>query len=187
MKTQRVGYIRVSSEDQNTDRQLDGIEIDKTFTDRASGKNAERPALKAALEHAREGDTFVVHSMDRLARNVEDMLRLVRELTEKGVAVEFVKENMTFRPGADDPRSTLMFMMLSAFSQFERAIIRERQKEGIRLARANGVYRGRTPALSPERKALLRQQVAAGAKKSDLARTFGISRKTLYNYTREGQ
>lgn len=185
MTTQRVGYVRVSSEDQNDERQLDGIQIDSKFTDRASGKNAERPALKAALQHARVGDTFVVHSMDRLARNVEDMLRIVRELTDKGVAVEFVKEQMTFRPGNDDPRSTLMFTMLSAFSQFERAIIRERQKEGINLAKAKGLYRGRRPALSPERAKLLREQVAAGGSKTQLAKKFGISRETLYQYMRE--
>lgn len=185
MKTQRVGYVRVSSDDQNTERQLDGIEVDKMFTEKISGKNAERPQLKAALNHAREGDTFVVHSMDRLARNVEDMLRIVRELTEKGVAVEFVKEQMTFKPGNDDPRSTLMFMMLSAFSQFERAIIRERQKEGIKLAKAKGVYKGRRHSLTPERITELRHEVATGANKTQLAKTFGISRETLYQYIRE--
>jgi DNA invertase Pin-like site-specific DNA recombinase len=183
MKTQRVGYVRVSSEDQNDERQLDGIELDKKFTDKASGKNAERPALKAALEHAREGDTFIVHSMDRLARNVEDMLRIVRELTEKGVSVEFIKENMAFQPGKDDPRSVLMLMLLSAVSQFERAIIRERQKEGIRIAIKKGVYRGRRPALNPERIRQLKEQVAKGANKTRLAEEFGISRETLYKYT----
>lgn len=187
MKTQRVGYIRVSSEDQNTDRQLEGVEIDKLFTDKASGKNADRPALKAALEHAREGDTFVVHSMDRLARNVEDMLRLVRELREKGVTVEFVKERLIFDTG-HCPRSTLMMMMLSAFSQFEREIIRERQKEGIRLAKARGVYKGRKSALDAHGIKLLREQVRGGeSSKAQIARNFGISRDTLYKYTKEGE
>src|SRR5688500_10531147 len=99
MAVQRVGYIRASTLDQNTQRQLDGIPLNKTFTDKVSGKDTNRPQLQAALNHVREGDTLVVHSMDRLARNVEDMLRLVRELNEKGVSVEFVKENMVFTAG----------------------------------------------------------------------------------------
>src|SRR5690349_14604168 len=129
MKHQTVGYIRVSSVDQNTERQLEDVTLDKVFTDKASGKDTNRPQLQAALTYLRQGDTLVVHSMDRLARNCEDMLRIVRELNGKGVSVRFVKENMSFTAGADDPRSTLMFTMLSAFSQFERALIKERQRE----------------------------------------------------------
>jgi len=128
-----------------------------------------------------------VHSMDRLARNVEDMLRLVRELNEKGVSVEFVKENMVFTAGKEDPRSALMFTMLSAFAQFERALIKERQREGIALAKADGKYRGRKPVLSPEKVAVLRQRVKEGANKSKLAEELGISRETLYQYLREGK
>jgi len=89
---QRVGYLRVSTVDQNTDRQLDGIALDKVFTDKASGKDTNRPELTRALEYVREGDILVVHSMDRLARNLEDLRRIVRELTGRGVRVEFVKE-----------------------------------------------------------------------------------------------
>ncbi len=160
MKGQRVGYIRVSTLDQNVERQLEGIAVDKIFTDKASGKDTNRPQLEAALSHVRSGDSLVVHSMDRLARNVEDMLRLVREMNDRGVSVEFIKENMSFTAGNDDPRSTLMFTMLSAFAQFERALIRERQREGIALAKAKGnVYRGRKPSLSPQQVSELRQQV----------------------------
>src|SRR5690349_22565914 len=112
MTTQRIGYVRVSTLDQNAERQLEGIKLDKTFTDKVSGKDTNRPQLQAALNHVREGDTLVVHSMDRLARNVEDMLRLVRELNEKGVSVEFVKENMVFTASKEDPRGVLMFTML---------------------------------------------------------------------------
>ena len=137
MATQRIGYIRVSSLDQNHERQLDSIALDKVFTDKASAKDTNRPQLQAALNHIRSGDTLIVHSMDRLARNVEDMLRLVREMNDRGVSVQFVKENMTFTAGNDDPRSTLMFTMLSAFAQFERSLIKERQREGIALAKAN--------------------------------------------------
>lgn len=185
MTTQKIGYIRVSSLDQNAERQLDGIKLDKVFTDKVSGKDTNRPQLQAALNHVRAGDTLVVHSMDRLARNVEDMLRLVREMNDRGVSVEFIKENMSFTAGSDDPRSTLMFTMLSAFAQFERSLIRERQREGIALAKAKGtVYKGRKPALNAERIAQLREQAAAGANRTKLAKEFGISRETLYQYIR---
>src|SRR5665213_3719191 len=123
MTTQRIGYIRVSALDQSTERQLDGIALDKVFTDKASGKDINRPQLQAALDHIRAGDTLVVHSMDRLARNVEDMLRLVREMNNRGVSVAFIKEDMSFTAGSEDPRSILMFTMLSAFAQFERSLI----------------------------------------------------------------
>ena len=185
MSAQRVGYIRVSTLDQNTQRQLDGIPLDKTFTDKVSGKDINRPQLQAALNHVRAGDTLVVHSMDRLARNVEHMLRLVMELNERGVSVEFIKENMVFAAGKEDPRSALMFTMLSAFAQFERALIKERQREGIALAKAEGKYRGRKPMLSPEKVALLRQRVTEKANKSKLAEEFGISRETLYQYLKD--
>ena len=105
MSSQRIGYIRASTLEQSTERQLDGIAVDKIFTDKASGKDINRPQLQAALHHIRTGDTLVVHSMDRLARNVEDMLRLVREMNDRGVSVNFIKENMSFDAGSDDPRS----------------------------------------------------------------------------------
>jgi DNA invertase Pin-like site-specific DNA recombinase len=185
MTNQRIGYIRVSSLDQNAERQLDGIHLHKIFTDKASGKDTNRPQLQAALNHVRAGDTLVVHSMDRLARNVEDMLRLVREMNGRGVSVEFVKENMNFTASSEDPRSILMFTMLSAFAQFERSLIKERQREGIALAKAKGtVYKGRKPALNMERIAQLREQAAAGANRTKLAKEFGISRETLYQYLR---
>lgn len=185
MTKQMVGYTRVSTLDQNAERQLDGIKLDKVFTDKASGKDTNRPQLQAAIAHVREGDQLVVHSMDRLARNVEDMLRLVRELNAKGVSVRFVKENMTFSTDATDPRNTLMFTMLSAFSQFERSLIKERQREGIALAKAKGtVYKGRKPALDAARIASLREQAASGANRTKLAQEFGISRETLYQYLR---
>lgn len=185
MINQRIGYIRVSTLDQNAERQLDGIHLNKVFTDKASGKDTNRPELQAALDHVRTGDTLVVHSMDRLARNVEDMLRLVREMNSRGISVEFIKENMSFTAGNEDPRFTLMFTMLSAFAQFERSLIRERQREGIALAKAKGtVYKGRRPALNAERIAQLREQAATGANRSKLAKEFGISRETLYQYIR---
>ena len=187
MTSQKIGYIRVSSLDQSTERQLDGIALDKIFTDKASAKDTNRPQLRAALNHARAGDTLIVHSMDRLARNVEDMLRLVREINGRDISVKFVKENMSFTVGNDDPRSILMFTMLSAFAQFERALIRERQREGIVLAKTKGVYKGRKRVLNTEQAAQLREQAATGANRSKLAKEFGISRETLYQYIRPVQ
>lgn len=180
-KVQRIGYVRVSSADQNTERQLDGIELDRVFTDKASGKSSERPALKQALAFLREGDTFVIHSMDRLARNAEDLLRIVRELTSRGVAVEFVKNNLTFS-GKADPMAKLMLTLLGAFGEFERELIRERQREGIAIAKANGAYKGRKQALTADQAVELREQAQAGMPKAELARVYGISRQTLYAY-----
>jgi DNA invertase Pin-like site-specific DNA recombinase len=184
-KVQRVGYIRVSTLDQSTERQLDGIEVDRVFTDKASGKDIKRPQLQAALSYVREGDTLVVHSLDRLARNAEDLLRTVRELTEKGITVEFVKNRLTFAAGGSDPMSTLMLTMLAAFASFERDLIRERQREGIALAKARGVYsKPRRKKLTPEDMTEIVASAHAGMPKAELARVYGISRETLYQYLR---
>jgi DNA invertase Pin-like site-specific DNA recombinase len=185
-KGHRIGYIRVSSLDQNTERQLDGIELDRTFTDKASGKDTQRPQLQAALTYLREGDTLVVHSMDRLARNSEDLLRTVRELTSRGVTVEFVKNHLTFS-GKADPMAKLMMTMLAAFGEFERDLIRERQREGIAIAKARGVYKGRKRALTSEQAAELVECARSGMPKAELARSYGISRETLYQYLRAGE
>lgn len=178
-----IGYVRVSTLDQNTDRQLESVALDKVFTDKASGKDAQRPQLAALLDYAREGDTVLVHSMDRLARNLDDLRRIVRELTGKGVAVKFVKEGLTFT-GDDTPMATLLLSMMGAFAEFERALIKERQREGITLAKAKGVYKGRKKALSPEQVAEVRKKIDAGAKKAAIARELGISRETLYQSLR---
>src|SRR5215470_11448804 len=180
---QRVGYVRVSTLDQRTERQLDQTLVDRTYTDQVSGKDTLRPQLTALLTFVREGDTVVVHSMDRLARNLEDLRRLVRELTARGVRVEFVKEGLTFT-GEDTPMATLLLSVMGAFAEFERALIRERQREGIALAKQRGVYRGRKKALAPSQVTALRARAAAGEPKASLARTFGISRETLYQYLR---
>src|SRR5690606_38946214 len=127
-KGQRIGYIRVSSEDQNPERQLEGESLDRAFVERASGKDTKRPKLQEMLDYAREGDLVVVHSMDRLARNVDDLRRLVQTLTSDGIGVEFRKENLTFT-GNDSSMSHLMLTVLGAVAQFERDLIRERQRE----------------------------------------------------------
>lgn len=177
----RVGYVRVSTVDQNTERQLADVTVERVFEDKASGKDVKRPALTEALRFVRDGDTLVVHSMDRLARNVEDLRRLVRELTGRGVAVEFVKEHLTFT-GDDSAMSNLLLTMLGAVAEFERSMMLERQREGITIAKAKGAYKGREVALTAEEAASLRQDLAAGGKPAALARKYGISRSSVYNY-----
>jgi DNA invertase Pin-like site-specific DNA recombinase len=179
---QRVGYIRVSSIGQNTDRQLDGEQLDRVFEDKASGKDTNRPALIEAIKYVRSGDTLVVHSMDRIARNTEDLLRLVRELNDKGVTVEFVKERLTFNGNSADPMAALMLTMLGGFAQFERSLILERQAEGIAIAKTKGVYKGRKPSLDATQIEQLKARIADGEKKAVVARDFEISRETLYQY-----
>jgi DNA invertase Pin-like site-specific DNA recombinase len=182
-KGQRIGYVRVSSYDQNPERQLEHLRADRVFTDKASGKDAERPQLQALLQYARDGDTIVVHSMDRLARNIDDLRRIVLEQARRGIKVEFVKENLSFT-GEDSPMSNLMLSVLGAVAQFERDLIKERQREGIALAKQRGAYKGRKRALSAERVEELRSRAGSGEKKAKLASEFGISRETLYQYLR---
>ena len=183
MHGQRIGYVRVSSFDQNPARQLEHVQVDKVFTDKASGKDTQRPELERLLAFVREGDTVVVHSMDRLARNLDDLRRLVQKFTQRGVRIEFVKECLTFT-GEDSPMANLMLSVMGAFAEFERALIHERQREGIALAKKRGAYRGRKKSLTPEQVTELRRRVAAGEKKAQLARESGISRETLYQYLR---
>ena len=186
MTGQRVGYVRVSTLDQNPERQLDQVTVDRIFTDKASGKDTSRPQLAELLAFVREGDTVVAHSMDRLARNLDDLRKLVQQLTQRGVRVEFLKESLTFT-GEDSPMSQLLLSVMGAFAEFERALIRERQREGIALAKSRGVYRGRAKTLSNDEITKLRQRAEAGEAKAMLAREFGISRDTLYRYLKPGQ
>lgn len=185
MQGQRIGYIRVSSFEQNPARQLEQVPLDRVFTERASGKDLQRPQLEALLAYAREGDTVVVHSLDRLGRNLDDLRGLVGQLTRRGARVEFVQEQLTFT-GEDSPMANLLLSVMGAFAEFERALIRERQREGIALAKQRGVYRGRRKALSPDQVAELRQRAGGGEQKASLAREYGISRETLYQYLRTG-
>lgn len=181
-----IGYVRVSSADQNTDRQLDGVACAKVFEDKASGKDAQRPQLEAMLQWVREGDTVVVHSMDRLARNLDDLRRIVQGLTAKGIRVKFLKESLEFT-GDDAPMATLLLSIMGAFAEFERALIRERQREGIAVAKRAGVYKGRKKTLGTDQVAQLVARVRGGERKSDVARAFGISRETVYQYLRNAQ
>ena len=183
MKGHRIGYIRVSSYDQNLERQLEGVPVDKVFEDKASGKDKKRPGLDALTEFVREGDTVVVHSLDRLARNLSDLLYIVQGFVLRGIAVEFVKENLKFtkhRNNFDD----LMLSVLGAVAQFERAMIGERQREGIALAKKRGVYNGKVKKrkLSDDQISDIKVKLGQGVPKSRVAKEFGITRETLYKY-----
>ena len=180
---QRIGYRRVSTSEQNTARQLEGIELDNVFEDKASGSTTDRPQLQAALGHLRPGDTFIVHSMDRLARNLADLQGLVDDLTGRGIRVEFIKDNLTFQPGRDI-RDRLLLQLLGAVAEFERSMIRERQREGIDMAKERGVYKGRTRKISDPVKVaeIIAAATVPGAVKAQVAKAYGISRETLYQY-----
>lgn len=184
MHGQKIGYIRVSSSDQNTERQLDGLTLDRTFTDKVSGKSTDRPQLQEMLRFVREGDHLFVHSMDRLARNLIDLRQMVQELTKRGVRITFVKEGLTFN-GEDAAMSVLLLSVMGAVAEFERAIIKERQTEGIRIARQKGVYKGRKAALTDEQIEEVRQKVAAGIPKAKIAREHKCSRETIYKYMQQ--
>lgn len=181
--SKRLGYVRVSTLDQNTDRQLEGVALDKLFLDKASGKDVERPALRSLLEYARDGDVIYVHSMDRLARNLDDLRRIVHDLAHRGIEIHFVKEQITFS-GEENSMAKLLLSIMGAFAEFERALIRERQKEGIEQAKKRGAYRGRKPSLGADQISELKARAHSGEKKTKLAEEFGISRETLYQYLR---
>ncbi len=183
-----LAYIRVSSDDQNISRQENSLaehHPDKVFVDRISGKSLERPGLIQLLDYVRDGDRCVISSMDRAARNVEDLRKIVRQITDAGASVQFLKEGLTFT-GDDSPMSKLLLNVMGAMAEFERELIRERQREGIAIAKAKNVYKGRTKCLSPSQVEDLKAQVTAGIPKATVARNLGISRKSLYNYLGEG-
>jgi DNA invertase Pin-like site-specific DNA recombinase len=173
-----VGYVRVSTTEQNSGRQLEGIVLDKVFEDKVSGWSINRDGWKQCKDYLRESDTLYVHSIDRLARNLEDLQRSVRELTEKGVTVHFVKENLIFK-GKNNPFQVLMFQMVGAFAQFERELIKERQREGIEKARKEGKHLGRPAKLSAGQWEEIRLAAAQGVPKVKLAKQYGIRREYI--------
>lgn len=183
-KGQLVGYVRVSSESQNTARQTEALEelkLDKVFVEKASGKDTDRPQLQAAFAHLREGDTFVIYSMDRLSRSLSDLISTVRSLTNKGVRVQFIKEALTFT-NDESPMANLLLGLMGSLAEWERAVIKERQMAGIAIAKEKGIYKGRKKALSKKEIDEVRILNESGEPKSHIAEKFGISRQTLYKY-----
>ena len=179
---QRVAYVRVSAADQNEARQLEAVgECDRVYIEKQSARSrADRVKLEECIRYLRDGDELVVASMDRLARSLVDLKQIVGEITAKGASVEFVHERATYAAGAQDPRADLMLSLLGAFAEFERAIIRERQAEGIAIAKAKGKYKGRKRVLTDEQIAKARARIETGEGPSAIARDLGVGRSTLY-------
>lgn len=184
MKGQKVGYIRVSTFDQNIDRQLEGLTMDRTFIDKFTGKVRERPQFMEMMKYVREGDHVYVHSMDRLARNLMDLRKTIEELTDKKVSVHFIKENLIFN-GEDSAMAMLLLSIMGAFAEFELQLIKERQKEGIKLAKERGVYIGRKKYLDADQIQELYHMAQTGWKKTKIAEKFNISRGAVYKYLKE--
>jgi len=185
MTGKAIGYIRVSTKLQNTERQLPDLELDTVFTEHASGKDTKRPKLNEMLNYVRDGDTVYVHSMDRLARNLDDLRRIIKIITNKQAQVHFLKEGLEF-VNSSSPMSNLMLSLIGAFAEFEHGLIRERQLEGIAKAKARGVYerkRKLTKEQVIELKSILDQETnTTKIHKGALAKRFNIGRSTLYYY-----
>lgn len=183
---QNVAYLRVSSKDQNLARQRESIgNVDREFIDELSARTrAPRPGLNECVAYLREGDTLHVASIDRLARSLVDLRNVIDQITAKGATVRFLKENLIFAPDGDDPRATLMLGILGSFAEFERAIIRERQAEGIALAKKAGRYKGRPRSLTDEQITQAHKRIQQGDTKTEIAHDLGVSRATLYRALR---
>ncbi len=182
MTGKNIGYIRVSTIIQNTERQLYGITLDKVFQDKLSGKDTNRPQLQACLDYVREGDCLHIHSIDRLARNLFDLLKLIKSLLAKGVTIHFHKENMIFTPDTENPTQTLYLNIIGAVAQFERALINERIREGVAIAKMKNAYKnvGRKKALSPEQITEIKAKKEQGVPVAKMARDYKVSRQTIY-------
>jgi DNA invertase Pin-like site-specific DNA recombinase len=179
----QIGYIRVSSDDQNPDRQLSGIKLDKVFLERASGHVMNRPVLETMMDYCRDDDVLYVHSIDRLARNLAHLIKIVNELVAKGVSVMFLQENLKFN-GSNDPMSIFLLSIMGAFGEFERKIAKERQREGIEKAKKRGIYKGRKNCLAGDDINILQERAQIGISKGRIARELGISRSSVYTYLR---
>ena len=175
--TQRLAYIRVSSIDQNLSRQLHGLDFDKIFEDKCSGKDSNRKGLKELIDYAREGDEIYVHDISRMARNTADLLNLIKSFNTNGITLKFMKENLVFS-GEANPMNELMLTLLGAIYQFERSMILERQREGIELAKQKGKFKGKQP--NKELHTQIQELFKSGMSKRAIAIELRCSRPTVY-------
>lgn len=186
MSNQLIGYVRVSTREQSTGRQMDGMEsldLDKVFEEKVSGKSKERPQLRLCIDYAREGDTVYIYSIDRLARSLSDLQHIIDELVSKGVTVKFIKESQTYSRDEANPFNKVLLQVLGAFAEFERNIMLERQAEGIAHAKANGTKTGKPFGNQPLDKSLKPKAIALcndGLNITDIAKSLNISRASVY-------
>ena len=173
-------YKRVSTTDQNLDRQLVEVECDREYVEKVSGKDTNRPQLQAMLQNIREGDIVHVHELSRLGRSVKDLLEVVEQITSAGGTVKFHKENLEFKGGDKDPFQALMLNLLSSIAQFERELLLSRQREGIAIAKAKGKYKGKQSKFSTADVERIKAEFEATDNKSKLAERYGITRAYLY-------
>ena len=179
-------YIRVSTEEQKTDRQLIDVPCDTAYTEKVSAKTINRPELQKMLLKLREGDVINVHELSRLARSTKDLLHVVQQILDEGASIRFYKENLYFEAGRDaDPFQQLMLTMLAAIATFERDIMLSRQKEGIAIAKEKGKYRGRVTQFSKNQLNEIREQFKTVENKAAYARDLGITRQHLYTIAKQ--
>lgn len=178
----KIAYKRVSSEDQNLDRQLAGMEFDKEFIDKCSAKADVRPGLVDLIDYVRDHDEIYVHSLDRLARSIVDLRNIIEQITKKNASIIFVKNNLRFSKEKTDSVSNMMLNILGAFAEFERDIIKERQREGIEIAKQKNLFKGGQKKLKPDEVINLKELALLGLCKTRLAQQFNISRQSVYRY-----
>lgn len=176
-----IGYIRINNCGKRGEEQLKGIKLDKLYTENTTLKCIERPQLESLISYVSQGDIVVVNSMDRIFRNLHDLRRLALVLIEKGVSIKFIKEKLTFS-AEDSPMTNLVLSIIGSLADFERALIRERQINGIAIAKKQGLYKGRKPSLTEAQIKEIMQRAKTGEAKTKIARDFGICRDTLYKY-----
>lgn len=181
-----VGYIRVSTAQQNTERQLAGVALDKVFTDKTSGKDTDRPEFKAMMAYLRDGDVLHVHSIDRLSRNTADLLNTVNDLKQRGVIIEFHKEGIRAGNGEGNAMGNLMLSVLGAVAEMERETMLIRQREGYAAAKAAGriAARGNGKEVDSKRPGIIKA-LTAGESVRSVASTFSVSTNTVQRIKRE--
>ncbi|UQZ91323.1 transposase (plasmid) [Deltaproteobacteria bacterium Smac51] len=191
-KGQKIGYARVSTYEQNPSRQIEafagkGVILDKIFTDKASGRSLKRPAWEECAQYLREGDTLYISSIDRLARSLSDFLKIVTALNAKGIGLVVIKHELEFLPKQrTSSLDKLRMHLLVAFAEYEGDIIKERQREGIEIAKARKKYKGRQSPLRGEtRQAFKKALEEPSIRVADLARQFKVCRATIYNWRRK--
>ena len=180
----KIGYIRVSTQEQNTMRQealMEALGVDEVYIDRMSGKNTNRPELQKMMEYVRKGDAVIVESISRFARNTRDLLELVERLTVKGV--EFVSKKEAI--DTTTPTGKFMLTVFGAVAELEREYILQRQREGIAIAKANGVYKGRKPIQPPELESVMARWHDGRLTAAEAMRKLGMSKSTFYRRVKE--